>query len=97
MESGPTQAVLPLVGLAGEKVIRDRYIYMYCHEPVESRPFFQSRHSKRHPADQLQSSGYGRGRGGSRAARCAMPIFATIGLRARGWRKSNLSLWASQT
>ncbi|MFO7902963.1 MAG: hypothetical protein ACQESR_08215 [Planctomycetota bacterium] len=25
MESGPTQAVLPLVGLAAEKVIRDRY------------------------------------------------------------------------
>ncbi|MGM0490905.1 MAG: hypothetical protein ACQESR_29630 [Planctomycetota bacterium] len=25
-ESGPTQAVLPLVGLAAEKVIRDRYI-----------------------------------------------------------------------
>ncbi|MFO7908328.1 MAG: hypothetical protein R6U98_37170 [Pirellulaceae bacterium] len=27
MESGPTQAVLPLVGLAAEKVIRDRYIF----------------------------------------------------------------------
>ncbi|MGM0489432.1 MAG: hypothetical protein ACQESR_22060 [Planctomycetota bacterium] len=26
MESCPTQAVLPLVGLAGTKVIRDRYI-----------------------------------------------------------------------
>ncbi|MFO7902947.1 MAG: hypothetical protein R6U98_09820 [Pirellulaceae bacterium] len=26
MESCPTQAVLPLVGLAAEKVIRDRYI-----------------------------------------------------------------------
>ncbi|MGM0489696.1 MAG: hypothetical protein ACQESR_23430 [Planctomycetota bacterium] len=26
MESRPTQAVLPLVGLAAEKVIRDRYI-----------------------------------------------------------------------
>ncbi|MFO7904038.1 MAG: hypothetical protein R6U98_15350 [Pirellulaceae bacterium] len=25
MESGPTQAVLPLVGLTAEKVIRDRY------------------------------------------------------------------------
>ncbi|MFO7901397.1 MAG: hypothetical protein R6U98_01955 [Pirellulaceae bacterium] len=25
VESGPTQAVLPLVGLAAEKVIRDRY------------------------------------------------------------------------
>ncbi|MGM0487142.1 MAG: hypothetical protein ACQESR_10320 [Planctomycetota bacterium] len=25
MESGPTQAVLPLVGLAAEKVIRDLY------------------------------------------------------------------------
>ncbi|MFO7904252.1 MAG: hypothetical protein ACQESR_28065 [Planctomycetota bacterium] len=25
MESCPTQAVLPLVGLAAEKVIRDRY------------------------------------------------------------------------
>ncbi|MFO7901783.1 MAG: hypothetical protein R6U98_03910 [Pirellulaceae bacterium] len=25
MESGPTQTVLPLVGLAAEKVIRDRY------------------------------------------------------------------------
>ncbi|MGM0488813.1 MAG: hypothetical protein ACQESR_18905 [Planctomycetota bacterium] len=25
MESGPTQAILPLVGLAAEKVIRDRY------------------------------------------------------------------------
>ncbi|MFO7903214.1 MAG: hypothetical protein R6U98_11165 [Pirellulaceae bacterium] len=25
MESRPTQAVLPLVGLAAEKVIRDRY------------------------------------------------------------------------
>ncbi|MFO7908097.1 MAG: hypothetical protein R6U98_35980 [Pirellulaceae bacterium] len=27
MESCPTQAVLPLVGLAAEKVIRDRYTY----------------------------------------------------------------------
>ncbi|MGM0488644.1 MAG: hypothetical protein ACQESR_18045 [Planctomycetota bacterium] len=27
MESGPTQAVLPLVGLAAETVIRDRYIF----------------------------------------------------------------------
>ncbi|MGM0486390.1 MAG: hypothetical protein ACQESR_06480 [Planctomycetota bacterium] len=27
MESCPTQAVLPLVGLAAEKVIRDRYSY----------------------------------------------------------------------
>ncbi|MFO7902929.1 MAG: hypothetical protein ACQESR_18055 [Planctomycetota bacterium] len=26
MESCPTQTVLPLVGLAAEKVIRDRYI-----------------------------------------------------------------------
>ncbi|MFO7906034.1 MAG: hypothetical protein ACQESR_29400 [Planctomycetota bacterium] len=26
MESCPTRAVLPLVGLAAEKVIRDRYI-----------------------------------------------------------------------
>ncbi|MFO7907498.1 MAG: hypothetical protein ACQESR_10860 [Planctomycetota bacterium] len=26
MQSGPTQAVLPLVGLAAEKVIRDRYM-----------------------------------------------------------------------
>ncbi|MFO7908086.1 MAG: hypothetical protein R6U98_35925 [Pirellulaceae bacterium] len=26
MESCPTQAVLPLVGLAAEKIIRDRYI-----------------------------------------------------------------------
>ncbi|MGM0486323.1 MAG: hypothetical protein ACQESR_06120 [Planctomycetota bacterium] len=26
MESCPTQAVLPLVGLAADKVIRDRYI-----------------------------------------------------------------------
>ncbi|MFO7907486.1 MAG: hypothetical protein ACQESR_20155 [Planctomycetota bacterium] len=26
MESYPTQAVLPLIGLAAEKVIRDRYI-----------------------------------------------------------------------
>ncbi|MFO7907320.1 MAG: hypothetical protein R6U98_32025, partial [Pirellulaceae bacterium] len=26
MESDPTQAVLPLVGLAADKVIRDRYI-----------------------------------------------------------------------
>ncbi|MFO7901636.1 MAG: hypothetical protein R6U98_03155 [Pirellulaceae bacterium] len=26
MQSCPTQAVLPLVGLAAEKVIRDRYI-----------------------------------------------------------------------
>ncbi|MFO7906853.1 MAG: hypothetical protein ACQESR_11795 [Planctomycetota bacterium] len=25
MESGPTQAVLPLVGLAADEVIRDRY------------------------------------------------------------------------
>ncbi|MFO7906863.1 MAG: hypothetical protein R6U98_29675 [Pirellulaceae bacterium] len=25
MESGPTQAVLPLVGLAAEQVIRDRH------------------------------------------------------------------------
>ncbi|MFO7906467.1 MAG: hypothetical protein ACQESR_07415 [Planctomycetota bacterium] len=29
MESCPTQAVLPLVGLAAEKVIRDRYITGY--------------------------------------------------------------------
>ncbi|MFO7904285.1 MAG: hypothetical protein ACQESR_15100 [Planctomycetota bacterium] len=29
MESGPTQAVLPLVGLAAEKVIRDRTIAYY--------------------------------------------------------------------
>ncbi|MGM0488387.1 MAG: hypothetical protein ACQESR_16715, partial [Planctomycetota bacterium] len=28
VESGPTQAVLPLVGLAAEKVIRDRYMLM---------------------------------------------------------------------
>ncbi|MFO7903296.1 MAG: hypothetical protein ACQESR_11920 [Planctomycetota bacterium] len=28
MESCPTQAVLPLVGLAAEKVIRDRYNWM---------------------------------------------------------------------
>ncbi|MFO7901094.1 MAG: hypothetical protein ACQESR_02945 [Planctomycetota bacterium] len=27
MESGSTQAVLPLVGLAAETVIRDRHIY----------------------------------------------------------------------
>ncbi|MFO7901673.1 MAG: hypothetical protein R6U98_03345 [Pirellulaceae bacterium] len=27
MQSCPTQAVLPLVGLAAEKVIRDRYIF----------------------------------------------------------------------
>ncbi|MGM0490829.1 MAG: hypothetical protein ACQESR_29240 [Planctomycetota bacterium] len=27
MESCPAQAVLPLVGLAAEKVIRDRYIF----------------------------------------------------------------------
>ncbi|MGM0490590.1 MAG: hypothetical protein ACQESR_28015 [Planctomycetota bacterium] len=27
MESCPTQAVLPLVGLAAKKVIRDRYIF----------------------------------------------------------------------
>ncbi|MFO7904309.1 MAG: hypothetical protein R6U98_16720 [Pirellulaceae bacterium] len=26
VESGPTQAVLPLVGLAAEKIIRDRYM-----------------------------------------------------------------------
>ncbi|MFO7902038.1 MAG: hypothetical protein R6U98_05210 [Pirellulaceae bacterium] len=27
MEGRPTQAVLPLVGLAAEKIIRDRYIF----------------------------------------------------------------------
>ncbi|MFO7905839.1 MAG: hypothetical protein R6U98_24485 [Pirellulaceae bacterium] len=27
MERGPTQAVLPLVGLAAENVIRDQYIF----------------------------------------------------------------------
>ncbi|MFO7908029.1 MAG: hypothetical protein R6U98_35635 [Pirellulaceae bacterium] len=27
MESRPTQAVLPLVGLAAEKIIRDRYVF----------------------------------------------------------------------
>ncbi|MFO7902576.1 MAG: multiheme c-type cytochrome [Planctomycetota bacterium] len=31
MESGPTQAVLPLVGLVAEKVIRDRYIFSPLH------------------------------------------------------------------
>ncbi|MGM0490629.1 MAG: hypothetical protein ACQESR_28210 [Planctomycetota bacterium] len=29
MERCPTQAVLPLVGLAAEKVIRDRYIFFF--------------------------------------------------------------------
>ncbi|MFO7905666.1 MAG: hypothetical protein R6U98_23615 [Pirellulaceae bacterium] len=29
MESCPAQAVLPLVGLAAEKVIRDRYIGLF--------------------------------------------------------------------
>ncbi|MFO7905155.1 MAG: hypothetical protein ACQESR_16275 [Planctomycetota bacterium] len=27
MESCPTQAVLPLVGLAADKVVRDRYMF----------------------------------------------------------------------
>ncbi|MFO7901552.1 MAG: hypothetical protein ACQESR_06595 [Planctomycetota bacterium] len=31
MENGPTQAVLPLVGLAAEKVIRDRDRYKVKH------------------------------------------------------------------
>ncbi|MGM0487845.1 MAG: hypothetical protein ACQESR_13930 [Planctomycetota bacterium] len=30
MESRPAQAVLPLVGLAAENVIRDRYILRIC-------------------------------------------------------------------
>ncbi|MFO7906078.1 MAG: hypothetical protein ACQESR_15560 [Planctomycetota bacterium] len=29
MESCPTQAVLPLVGLAAEQVIRDRYVVAF--------------------------------------------------------------------
>ncbi|MGM0488094.1 MAG: hypothetical protein ACQESR_15190 [Planctomycetota bacterium] len=32
MESCPTQAVLPLVGLAAEKVIRDRYSRKRCQQ-----------------------------------------------------------------
>ncbi|MFO7903847.1 MAG: hypothetical protein R6U98_14380 [Pirellulaceae bacterium] len=39
MESCPTQAVLPLVGLAAEKVIRDRYIFQAVgFFRVEGRP-----------------------------------------------------------
>ncbi|MGM0488741.1 MAG: hypothetical protein ACQESR_18540 [Planctomycetota bacterium] len=30
MESCPTQAVLPLVGLAAERLIRDRYVDSKC-------------------------------------------------------------------
>ncbi|MFO7906407.1 MAG: hypothetical protein ACQESR_20525 [Planctomycetota bacterium] len=38
MESGPTQAVLPLVGLAAETVIRDRYNTIW----VGDSPFGES-------------------------------------------------------
>ncbi|MFO7906838.1 MAG: hypothetical protein ACQESR_27365 [Planctomycetota bacterium] len=37
MESCPTQAVLPLVGLAAEKVIRDRYIRLFMNEAIYER------------------------------------------------------------
>ncbi|MFO7902479.1 MAG: hypothetical protein R6U98_07455 [Pirellulaceae bacterium] len=36
MESRPTQAVLPLVGLATDKVIRDRYRWPYQSSPYGS-------------------------------------------------------------
>ncbi|MFO7901262.1 MAG: hypothetical protein R6U98_01260, partial [Pirellulaceae bacterium] len=35
LESCPTQAVLPLVGLAAEKVIRNRYIALSIHPHAE--------------------------------------------------------------
>ncbi|MFO7905498.1 MAG: hypothetical protein R6U98_22735 [Pirellulaceae bacterium] len=38
MESGPTQAVLPLVGLAADKVIRDRYYGRLDFSGLESGP-----------------------------------------------------------
>ncbi|MFO7904962.1 MAG: hypothetical protein ACQESR_31560 [Planctomycetota bacterium] len=37
MESCPTQAVLPLVGLAAEKVIRDRYTVLQARERLRSQ------------------------------------------------------------
>ncbi|MFO7907826.1 MAG: hypothetical protein R6U98_34590 [Pirellulaceae bacterium] len=37
MESCPTQAVLPLVGLAAEKVIRDRYNWISVPRPGTGR------------------------------------------------------------
>ncbi|MGM0490448.1 MAG: hypothetical protein ACQESR_27300 [Planctomycetota bacterium] len=40
MESGPTQAVLPLVGLAAEKIIRDRYIRVL--QATDAPGFFQT-------------------------------------------------------
>ncbi|MFO7906905.1 MAG: hypothetical protein ACQESR_15710 [Planctomycetota bacterium] len=40
MESCPTQAVLPLVGLAAEKVIRDRYIPLLGNrDTIRKRPW----------------------------------------------------------
>ncbi|MFO7902258.1 MAG: hypothetical protein R6U98_06340 [Pirellulaceae bacterium] len=42
MESCPTQAVLPLVGLAGDKVIRDQYNWPLVRQlhPTTKRRFF---------------------------------------------------------
>ncbi|MFO7906531.1 MAG: hypothetical protein R6U98_27990 [Pirellulaceae bacterium] len=55
MERGPTQAVLPLVGLAAENVIRDRYhsggwIVPGGTRPDASRPpVGRTRGGERHP------------------------------------------------
>ncbi|MFO7906041.1 MAG: hypothetical protein ACQESR_13390 [Planctomycetota bacterium] len=38
MESCPTQAVLPLVGLAAEKVIRDRYNVLHQIRSLSHKP-----------------------------------------------------------
>ncbi|MFO7906779.1 MAG: hypothetical protein R6U98_29255 [Pirellulaceae bacterium] len=43
MDSCPTQAVLPLVGLAAEKVIRDQYIDFAMLSAVPFRFGFSSR------------------------------------------------------
>ncbi|MFO7905780.1 MAG: hypothetical protein R6U98_24190 [Pirellulaceae bacterium] len=49
MESCLTQAVLPLVGLAAEKVIRDRYIF-------QAVGFFRWKAARRKPSSRWSDS-----------------------------------------
>ncbi|MGM0486374.1 MAG: hypothetical protein ACQESR_06395 [Planctomycetota bacterium] len=60
MESCPTQAVLPLVGLAAEKVIRDRYNktnFGFEQSPKSTRAIVEHQAS-RTPGDEIQNPRY---------------------------------------
>ncbi|MFO7901678.1 MAG: hypothetical protein R6U98_03370 [Pirellulaceae bacterium] len=79
LESCPTQAVLPLVGLAAEKVIRDRYVF----QAVGFFPSGKLPDASRPPV--------GRTRGGESHPR---PV-CVRGCPASGWHFGILASWVT--